>query len=86
MNDDYTIFCPHCAEPILIYHSDINCAIFRHGVYKHNGEQMNPHESKEECDRLFRDGLIYGCGKPFRIIKTTANDGIAYISDICDYI
>ncbi len=84
--DDYTIiFCPHCSEPILVYHSEINCTIFRHGIFRHTGEQMNPHAPKEECDRLFRDGLIYGCGRPFRVIKRDT-ERPTYYSEECDYI
>ena len=70
--------CPHCNEEILINKNEINCAIFRHGVFKKNMEQINPHLNKEECIRLYNNNLIYGCGKPFRIDKDKAN--------ICDYI
>lgn len=81
--NDYTIFyCPHCAEPFLVYHVEINCSIFRHGAFRHNDQQISPHASKEECDRLFSEGLIYGCGKPFRIIKRDDD----YIVEVCDYI
>jgi hypothetical protein len=38
--------------------NEINCAIFRHGSYKKNLQQMNPHEKKEECDRLAQENLI----------------------------
>ena len=37
---------------------------------------------KEECDRLAREGLIYGCGKPF-CIKA---EGTNYKIEKCDYI
>ena len=37
---------------------------------------------KEECDRLAREGLIYGCGKPF-CIKVEGN---RYKIGKCDYI
>jgi len=70
--------CPHCFEEILIYKNEINCAIFRHGVYKKNYNQIDPHLNKTECDNLFNAGLIYGCGKPFRL----QND----IAEICDYL
>ena len=65
--------CPHCGGKVII--EQINCGIFRHGVYK-NGAQVNPHMSKEECDRIKSD--IYGCGKPFKIEQNKAV--------ICDYI
>jgi hypothetical protein len=74
------IICPHCEEHVLI--EKLNCCIFRHGIIKDTLKQMDPHCSKEECDRLFSCGLIYGCGKPFKITKT--NDGIHV--EICEYI
>jgi hypothetical protein len=43
----YVINCPHCDDPILIYKDEIACAIFRHGVYKLNNEQINAHASKK---------------------------------------
>ncbi len=76
------ISCPHCDKNILIMENEINCAIFRHGSYKKNLQQMNPHEKKEECDRLAQENLIYGCGKPFRLIK----EENIYKAIICDYI
>jgi hypothetical protein len=56
--------------------------VFRHGIYKKNGEQINPHLSKNECDRLNTNNLIYGCGKPFTIVKKENKT----IAEICDYI
>ncbi len=76
------ILCPHCQNNILIMKNEINCAIFRHGSYKKNLKQMNPHEKKEECDRLAQENLIYGCGKPFRLIK----EENIYKAIVCDYI
>jgi hypothetical protein len=78
MSDYLHIKCPHCFLEILVNIKEINCAIFRHGVYKHNMEQINPHLCKSECDRLFNENLIYGCGKPFKIVN---NEAI-----ICEYI
>jgi hypothetical protein len=76
--------CPHCTLPILIQQRDINCAIFRHGTMKKNGNQMDPHTPKELCDFLAREGLIYGCGKPFKLLYDTNNDDYCVIK--CDYI
>lgn len=72
--------CPHCKCQIEIL--EINCAIFRHGVIKSSGQQMNPHLPKPECDKLTETDAIYGCGMPFRIIKN--NDKLQ--AEICDYI
>ena len=74
--------CPHCEMQILIMENEINCAIFRHGAYKENMNQINPHTCKEECERLVKENLIHGCGKPFRLIK----ENNEYKAIICDYI
>jgi hypothetical protein len=72
--------CPHCKEFILI--EKINCAIFRHGILKQNGKQIDPHAPKELCDYYTNQNLIYGCGKPFRIVNNNGTIG----TEICDYI
>ena len=74
------VTCPHCSEHIEI--EKINCAIFRHGVTKKDFKQISPHESKINCDKLFIEQKIYGCGKPFKIIK----EDDKYIAIECDYI
>lgn len=63
------MMCPHCHEEIIIKIAELNCHIFRHGVYKKNWQQIDPHMKKKECDRLFNKKLIYGCGKPFKIVE-----------------
>ncbi len=77
---EYNIYnCPHCNGEIVIYENEINCRIFRHGLHKSNNMQLNPHASKAECDQARIQGLIYGCGKPFRI-----NEDNSIV--ICDYV
>lgn len=79
MTENYIIVqCPHCENDIFIMRSEINCAIFRHAVLKSNNQQINPHAPKEECEYLINNNMIYGCGKPFRIVNDKAI--------ICDYI
>ena len=56
-------YCPHCG--IAIFIEQVNCGIFRCGIYKDTMEQVAPHLPKEECDKLI--DRIYGCGKPFQI-------------------
>ena len=69
MSDKYIIVtCPHCEEFITVYLKELNCKIFRHGVYKKTLKQINPHLKKPECERLFNEDLIYGCGKPFQLV------------------
>lgn len=56
--------CPHCGITIEVV--ALNCGIFRCGIYKKTGVQIDPHLSKEECDKI-KD--IWGCGKPFQYIN-----------------
>ena len=74
------LVCPHCKEFIII--EQLNCGIFRHGTLKSNNTQINPHANKEECDYYINNNLIYGCGKPFKIVQE--ND--KFIIEICEYI
>jgi hypothetical protein len=72
--------CPHCYEYILI--EKINCGIFRHGTLKKNLKQIDPHALKELCDYFIKNNLIYGCGKPFKIIVKDNK----FETEICNYI
>ena len=74
------IICPHCSIPIII--EELNCRIFRHGVFIKTNEQIPPHASKLECDYYINNNLIFGCGKPFKIINLNNK----LIPEICDYI
>jgi hypothetical protein len=85
--DNILIFnCPHCEHVVEVEKNGIKCGIFRHGYYfLKNGDkiillnQINPHESKENCDRLVSENKIVGCGKPFRI-------NADFSVSICEYI
>jgi hypothetical protein len=74
------IECPHCKEFVVI--EEINCNIFRHGTMKDSGKQMDPHTPKEICDQLKETDAIYGCGKPFSLVKKEEE----YVAEICEYI
>jgi hypothetical protein len=82
MSENHQFSCPHCGGEILVIDGDIACGIFRHGVFKHNGEQIPPHSAKTECDLFVAEGKIFGCGKPFRVTR----GGSGIIIEICDYI
>jgi len=71
------IHCPHCQQLIEIV--ELNCRIFRCGIYKNNGQPIPPHASRQECDQFIVRDEIFGCGKPFRI--DDSNSAV-----ICDYI
>lgn len=69
------VSCPHCGGSIVI--EAINCGIFRHAIYK-TGALFPPHAPKTLCDSAFTQGIIYGCGKPFRIVDNKAI--------VCEYV
>lgn len=74
---DHYIECPHCKGIVLVLSNEINCQIFRHGIYK-NGTPLGPHSSKELCERVFQNGEIWGCGKPFRFDGQNVS--------VCEYV
>jgi hypothetical protein len=76
---EMVVTCPHCNESVVI--EKLNCGIFRHGVIKRTGRTIKPHASREVCENLIKHRLIYGCGKPFRIVKTPVLE-----VTVCDYI
>ena len=82
MSNYIIIECPHCKNIVYIEKKDFNCHIFRHGVLKSTLKQIDPHLDKENCDKLKDANLIYGCGKPFKLIKLNNN----YKAIIGDYI
>jgi hypothetical protein len=73
--------CPWCKVYIII--EAINCAIFRCGILKKTGQQIPPHETRDECVRLKTEDLIYGCGGPFRLMYNTEGE---YEAVICEFI
>jgi hypothetical protein len=82
---DFIIQCPHCNENIMI--EKLNCCIFRHGILKNSGKQINPHASKELCDFYVEKQLIFGCAGPFKVIpnENSQNNTDKFIAIICDY-
>ena len=77
--------CPHCDQLVSVRVQEVNCAIFRHGNFKESLKPIDPHLCKDECDRLVADDLIFGCGKPFQLVR--APDGSNnYTVQICGYI
>ncbi len=80
--DGYLLFdCPSCGLLTQVLETDLACCIFRHGILKDTFDQMNPHASVDECNSLVERG-IYGCGKPFRIVKMDNR----YSVETCEYI
>lgn len=73
----FVVICPHCGGAVEVV--EVNCRIFRHGVFRETFQQIPPHASKEECDAWVAENLVIGCAKPFRL----KDDGTP---EICDYI
>ena len=82
MDEFIYVSCPHCHAMIQIKHNEMNCKIFRHGIYKSSSKQIDPHLCEEECKRLVFENVIYGCGKPFQLIKQSHT----YEAISCAYI
>lgn len=74
--------CPHCNISIITKCIETKCCIYRCGILKSNGEQIPPHTNKIECDKLFREGKIYGCSRPFRFVYNQINNYV----ESCGYI
>jgi hypothetical protein len=79
---DLEFICPHCNESFIVNQNEINCAIFRHAVYRNSMMPINPHESLENCMRLIEEGKVYGCAKPFKLVRKDDKWEV----EICDYI
>ena len=79
--DFYYFSCPHCADSIVVEKKELNCKIFRHGVYKSSFKQIDPHLQKIYCDKLVEEDKIFGCSKPFEIVR---RDVKLYVVK-CDY-
>ena len=69
------IYCPSCKVPIEI--EAVNCGIFRCGVYKVTGAQLDPHATQAVCENAVKANMIWGCGKPFSLETGTP--------EVCEY-
>ena len=39
MQNDITVLCPHCNISIIVLKTELNCCIFRCGIYKNSNNQ-----------------------------------------------
>ena len=80
MNEPFLVACPNPKCNMAIIVEQINCGIFRCGVFKETFQQIQPHLSIIDCLDLIDKKLIYGCATPFQVslINRTA--------ERCDYI
>lgn len=77
------IQCPHCDGLVVCALSELNCRIFRHGILKSTGQQINPHANREECLELVNQNQLYGCGGPFRVTGEVSG---SLVAEKCEYI
>ena len=85
LDNEIILTCPHCLQLCIVLKKEINCAIFRHGVYIKTMKQIDPHANKKICDELALKGLIHGCGKPFRLIKSNIDASGNACADACNF-
>ena len=75
----YEFECCRCGQAFIVERDQLNCRIFRCGIIKTSGVQLEPHATRGVCEYYYNNGLLYGCGKPFRI-----DDNLQVVK--CDYI
>lgn len=69
--------CPHCLLTVEII--EMNCKIFRCGVFKKDYQQINPHADKQTCEYYVKNNMIWGCGKPFKFDDKSGIVACGYI-------
>ena len=68
--------CPRCFCSLELV--EINCGVFRCGIFKRSFESISPHATKGEILEWLSKDMIYGCGTPLELV-----DGKLVV---CDYI
>ena len=63
--------CPHCSDPIII--EELNCCIFRHGIFKETAAQIDPHSSEELCNYYISEKKYMGVGNRFKLLIYVGN-------------
>jgi len=82
--DPLVFACPQCGGTVVVQRSEVNCKIFRHGVFRATGEPVPPHASEAECSEWTKTESIWGCGKPFHLVPDS--DTGALVAKTCGYI
>lgn len=80
MVEELIVECPKCKCSIII--EQLNCKIFRCGVFKNNYIQIPPHSNKQFIDNLLIQNRIFGCGQAFKLILNIEN---VYEAIECSY-
>ena len=83
LDNDMLIYpCPHCGLLCTTAIKELACHIFRHGYDVVRKSQIPPHASLLECDKFANTKGVFGCCRPYKIIKKNQY----YYADVCDYI
>jgi len=67
----FQVTCPQCQGLVIIEENEVNCAIFRHGVFRNSGQPIPPHSKLDQCQRWVENNEIWGCGAAFSLNKST---------------
>lgn len=62
--------CPYCDGKVEIL--ELNCRIFRHGIFKETGRQIGQHLKEDFVNKLLNENKIWGCGLQFKIQRDDA--------------
>lgn len=80
--DVYRVRCPGCGGVVEVKKGQVNCAIFRHGVFK-DGSQVPPHSTEAQIKMFRAVNIMEGCGAPFKLIDDGKEGKIAIT---CGYV
>ena len=80
--------CPYeeCGGTVLVSPSQVMCGVFRHAVMKTTGRPIDPHCSRERCEVFVREGKVFGCAQPFRVLKRKSGNEVLYFIYKCGYV
>jgi hypothetical protein len=69
---DIVVHCPHCGLPAPVTAADIDKGALYHGTLKKNGRRLRDRVPAEWVQYLYDNDMIYGCGKPFFVIRKSS--------------
>lgn len=84
MKNNIIYNCPWCNILNIVKIKELNCHIFRCGVFKDSGKQIDPHLPKKECIKIYKENKIYGCGNPYKIVFNEISHDYEIVK--CGYI
>jgi thioester reductase-like protein len=66
--------------------SELNCTIFRCGIYVADGKQISQHMTRDAAMALVKSGLVIGCGNQYQIVyhNNPNKDLVHYVAEKCE--